>query len=130
MIFCLPLNREPLAKSLLVLDTMSHHRNAHEELQWRSRKESDESTDTVPPHWHKDSLLCLSHLHCCGGPKKHNLVFHLHFLATSLPVGTDLEDPSRLPSSIILASSLGIVGKILRNFGTCSDFFTFIFSLK
>lgn len=55
----------PLAKCLLVLDTTSHQRNARKELQWKRRKEPDESADMVPPNRHKDSLLLSSHLLPC-----------------------------------------------------------------
>jgi len=94
-----------------VLDTTSHQRNAHRELQRKRRKEPDESVDTVPPRWHKDSLPLSSHLLCCNGPKKHKLIFHLHFLSASQPRGTGTEDPSEVSFHIALAFGLGTLQK-------------------
>lgn len=89
-----------------MLDTTSHHRNAYKELQRTRRKEPDESVDTVPPHWHKGSVLLSSHQHCCNGPKKHRLIFHLPFLTASQPIGTGMEDPSKVSFCLVLAFGL------------------------
>lgn len=50
--------------------------------------------------------VCFSLHTCCHVPKKHELIFHLHFLTISQPIGTGTEDPSKVSFSIVLTFGL------------------------
>lgn len=109
-----------LTQTLLVLDTVSHQRSAHKKLQSKRRKEPNEHASIMLLHWHKGNWLHFSHLHGCNDPKKHKLIFHLHFLTTSKSVGIDLEDPPKHLFIVASNSSLGTLQhKTEQNLALC-----------